>query len=156
MSLKAKLIKLKKGVIETPRSRATDRREWVEAIADLYETIERYLDPLISDALVKIEREPIQRYEDKYGPYKTERLTLVLPGEKAKVVFEPVAGDGLGHRGRVDVFRYGFYTEGVWLLRMGGDPEKPNWMFVDRAPRATGHSLSRKTLETVIGRLIGA
>lgn len=155
MSLKAKLIKLKDGAIEPARSRATRRKEWIAAIEDLYEKIEGYLRPLISARLIKVEREPIERYEDKYGPYRTERLVLMLPGETAKIVFEPVARDGLGHLGRVDVFRYGFYTEGLWLLRMGSDVDGPNWSFVDRAPRAKGRPLSRTNLESVIDRLIG-
>lgn len=155
MTLRSKLIKLKEGAIAPARSRATRRKEWIAAIEGLYEKIEGFLKPLISARLITVEREPIERYEEKYGPYRTERLVLMLPGEQAKIVFEPVARDGIGHRGRVDVFRYGFYTEGLWLLRMGADGDDPNWRFVDKVPGAKGHSLSRSNLESVIDRLIG-
>lgn len=149
--MKRKLIEFKDGWSDPPGSRRERRREWVSAIGHLYDKIEKMLAPLIAEKLVDLAREPIERYEDKYGAYKTERLILSLSNGKAKIVFEPVARDGLGHTGRIDVFRYGFYTEGVWLLRDDGD----TWRFFDRMPKSRGRRLARNTLESTIERLIG-
>jgi hypothetical protein len=78
------------------------RKEWVQAIDDLYAQVKDWLKPAIQDGLVQVQEEGLTITEDDLGEYDTHALRITTPAGRL-VNFVPKYRLVYGGLGRVDM-----------------------------------------------------
>jgi len=110
------------------------RNEWLQELEDLYEQMEKYLQPYG----IEIMRNPVMLEEEYLGAYEAQKLTFAIGRDK--IVAKPIGTLLIGARGRVDLSGPRA-TLKIVLLEKGGLTEHGN------ATEESSYSMIRRKAE---------
>ncbi len=77
------------------------KKRWINAVYDLYDQIEKWLQPSIDEKTIFVEKEDITLQEEHIGEYSIASVHLKIGLEIIELV--PVATLIIGSNGRVDI-----------------------------------------------------
>lgn len=111
----------------SPQRRAQRRKEYLDAVAALFERVRVWLTEAQREKLVKIQEEKIKITEEALGSYTAPCLTLTAAGKTVKL--KPIGSAIIGADGRVDMesvngtylFLY-LADQGKWVHGVGKRP----------------------------------
>ena len=81
---------------------ATVREEWSQAVAELFDDVESWLEPARAAKLLRVERRQLHRVEEQLGEYETESLAIEASSGRL-VSLTPQYRLVFGALGRVDL-----------------------------------------------------
>ena len=128
------------------------RQEWISNCQELTSTILEWLEPLQNQALVHVEQQEVEIYEDALGEYQAPALRLVFLKSRI-ITLRPVGRFVLGAKGRVDLISGG---TPIAMLILN---ETDNWEFARRETKfETPHkwTFSRETFEKLLVEFLDA
>jgi len=146
MSLKEYLENQKKdsAALKTEVSDKIER--WKEQVGAVFDEIETWLQPLVDDKLMRIDRIKVDVHEQLSGRYSI--AALVVRTADKEIWFKPKGRFIIGGLGRIDV---SCGRRGYWLIR-----QEDGWMFVPEVLqyRNKTYDFTQENLEGVIEGLI--
>lgn len=102
-----------------------ERDWWLDQLERLYDEIEAWLAPLVTEGVLQLQRQMLDLSEEHLGSYQAPLLVLDFSG--AAVILEPRGTLIVGSRGRVDVFRRGYRGKQSVMLILGPAKDEPSW-----------------------------
>ncbi len=136
MGLEEKLKRLAERSVEEKVDQDHCKSEWISAVTRLYDDVEVWLKPWIDKGYLRLERNPMPKFEESLGDYEIDTLEITAGNET--IVFEPFGRNVIGARGRIDVYSRGFRFDGRLLLRFGiveGEQRWELWQSKTSGPR---------------------
>jgi hypothetical protein len=135
------------------------RKWWVKEVQTLFDRVEGWLEPVITEELVKFERKDLPIDEDMLGPYTVQQATITLDNEVLEMI--PLGTVIFGSFGRIDV--KGPNGEVMLILEATPGNEETNfvpsdgrWFIVTRADsRRFKSELTDKTFQQLFADLLG-
>nr|BAL56650.1 hypothetical conserved protein [uncultured Acetothermia bacterium]BAL56851.1 hypothetical conserved protein [uncultured Acetothermia bacterium]BAL59319.1 hypothetical conserved protein [Candidatus Acetothermum autotrophicum] len=132
--------KKKEAVAQLESRREQVLEDWLKALNNLYDKLDRWLKPAVSEGL-KVRRYQKEIIEYELGTYQAPALEISF-GLRT-VHFEPVARFIVGGAGRVDV------NSPRGIFKLIRDPDTQEWLLVRRT-LADAEPLNKNSFETLI------
>jgi hypothetical protein len=120
------------------------KKQWINAVSDLYEQIEKWLKPSIDEQTVFIEKEDITLYEEHIGEYSIASMRLKIGTEVIKLI--PVGTFIAGGSGRADIV---LGDKSVMFIH-----KDDGWKILVRDPAVRYYPLDEEAFSDVIMQLM--
>jgi hypothetical protein len=149
LSLKEKL-QILKDRADNQIDWEAEKEKWLVSVAKLYQTIEKWLEELVTEDYVQITQKTITVSEDQAGIYQIPQLEMAY-GDKVAVL-EPIAVDMPFAKGMIEFYLKGDKREGYALLLWKDDEDHDDWKFYNERAlgpkiRPFNQALFEETLE---------
>ena len=152
MSLKDKLEKLRDRGENSKIDWGKYKDEWIDSVNRLYKIIQDdWLAELENKELLKLEFFPISITEEQIGIYSINKMEISYATDS--IVLEPVGGNIIGGKGRIDFYLKGEYGKGLMLILLR-ENNTDSWFLVSKQFRSDRELLTKRTLERVIEQWI--
>jgi len=122
------------------------KKEWIESVYNLYDKIEKWLQPFEQKNLLTISRNKIITIDEEIGNYEIQQMDIRIGTETIHLV--PIARQVIGAKGRIDMESE---TGDIKILRYGIG--NGTWKFIQKIVKMETWEVNNKSFKIELQNL---